>query len=563
MRTDPTRSIRRLGALAIACALLAPAAPAGASTTQESILQDDPQILGATPAQLDERFALLRSIGVDRVRVSVLWHNIAPEPNSQQKPAFPAPGPTHPKAYPTNVWRPYDDIVLAARRQGLALLFTLTGPGPAWATPGTHEREGLFKPDPGDFREFATAVGTRYSGTYPVDDRFPDPEADAAPIRLGPIEIGGRVPEDPAPPLPRVDTWSIWNEPNYPSWLRPIWRENRPKRARDMVAVAPHHYRRLVDAAWAGLGASGHGRDRILIGETSPRGAKNPRDLGDAMAPIEFARELYCLRANLRPYAGRAAKLRHCPVGRRQRRAFRGAHPALFATAGFAHHPYSLGRRRWRLPTWRHPRKDNAPIANIGRLVRTLDRATARWGSRTRMPVWITEYGYQTKPPDPLVGVAPRRQGPLSAWGEEIAYRNPRVASIAQFLFVDDGPVPGLSGNDPRRWITWQSGLYDLDRNPKPALRDYTRPIHTRQQGRRVRVFGGYRPPATGVPISASVEYSPAGRRGWRTLRRLTVRNRRGYVTTFVRVRRAGRLRIVWRDPGNGARVGSRSVRVR
>ena len=538
--------------------MLAAVAPASASSTQESVLQDDPQLLGASTAELDQRLALLKSIGVDRLRVSVFWSNIAPSRNSQRRPDFPAPGPRHPKSYPHNAWRPYDDIALLAGKHGLGLIFTLTGPAPAWATPGSHGREGLFLPSARDFHDFATAVGVRYSGSYPVDDRFP---SSTRPIKLGPIEIGSV--EEPAPRIPRVTGWSIWNEPNYPSWLRPIWAENRPRRARDMLAVAPHHYRRLVDAAWAGLNESGHGRDLVLIGETSPRGAKKPSQLGNAMPPAEFARELYCLRVSLQPYSGRAAARRNCPRNAAERRAFRRLHPGLFQASGYAHHPYSLDRRGWMKPTWRHPIKDNVPIANLGRLTRTLDRAAFRWGAgRRRMPIWITEYGYQTRPHDPLVGVAPSRQGPLSAWGEYMAYRNPRVASIAQFLFVDDGPVPGYRGRDPRRWISWQSGLYDRRFRPKPALKDYLRPIHVTQRGRAVRVFGGYRPAPTGVPISARIDYTVEDFR-WRTLSNLTVRNPRGYLSAVVRVPRAGALRIVWRDPVTRSLVASRSVPVR
>ena len=552
----------RLAAACIAAAALAPTAPAMASRTQEAVLQDDPQLLGASASQVDQKLGLLKALGVDRLRVSVFWDNIAPASRSQQRPQFPSPGPRFPKSYPQNAWRPYDTIALMARKHDLGLLFTLTGPAPAWATPGRHEREGLYQPNARDFRDFATAVGVRYSGLYPVDDRFPNASKDD-PIKIGPVEIGGTPPEQPIPRLPRVDGWSIWNEPNYPSWLRPVWVENKPKRARDMIAAAPHHYRRLVDAAWTGLSESTHGRDLILIGETAPRGAKKPSQLGNAMPPAEFARELYCLKANLRPYTGGAAERRDCPRDSRERRAFLEQHPGLFNSRGFAHHPYSLDRRGWRKPTWRHPLKDNVPIANLGRLTRTLDHATRRWGSRApKMPIWITEYGYQTRPPDPLVGVAPSRQGPLSAWGEYMAYRNPRVASIAQFLFVDDGPVPGFTGNDPRRWITWQSGLYTSDRRPKPSLKDYVRPIHTEQRGRKVRVFGGFRTAATGVPLSARIEYAPA-RRSWQTLRELTVRNRRGYLSAAIRAPRPGLVRILWRDPSTRRGVASRSVMVR
>ena len=126
-------------------------------------------------------------------------------------------------------------------------------------------------------------------------------------------------------------------------------------------------------------------------------------------------------------------------------------------------------------------------------MTRTLDRATFYWGSsREPLPLWITEYGYQTSPPDPFAGVQLSRQGPLTSWGEYLAYRNPRVASIAQFLLVDDKPIDGLA-TSRKGWITWQSGLYTRDGRPKPALAEYKAPIHVVRKGRSLRVFGAFR----------------------------------------------------------------------
>ena len=565
MPDDRIRKLRRLAAACLtSAAMLVAVTPAAASPSQESILQDDPQLLGVPPVELEKRIRFLKSIGVDRLRVSVFWSNVAPQRFSQTKPAFPAPGASSPASYPSNAWEPYDNIVSIAKSHDLDLLFTITGPAPAWATPGAHRREGLFRPNPRDFQEFVTAVGRRYSGSYPVGDRFTSESGERPPLTIGGIQIGpGEPTGQPVPLLPRVDGWSIWNEPNFPTWLSPVWLDNRPRRASDMVAAAPHHYRKLVGAAWAGLGATGHENDLILIGETAPRGAKKPSQLGNAMPPAEFARELYCLKSNFRPYSGRSARLRSCPEDRSERRAFRDGNPALFRAKGYAHHPYSLDRLRWRKPTWRHPMKDNVPIANLTRLIDTLDRATLAWGSRREpMSIWITEYGYQTTPPDPVAGVAPARQGPLSAWGEHMAYRNPRVASIAQFLYVDDEPVAGYSGRHPRRWITWQSGLFTREGTPKPFAVDYQRPIHAVQRARLVRVFGGYRPGRTGTSILARLEYSRRGDR-WQALRTVAVTNPRGYLSARVRVPRAGFVRLVWRDPATNAPVPSRSVRVR
>ena len=183
-----------IGRLAAAClasvAMLAPAPAARASTTQESVLQDDPQLLGVPPVELDKRIRFLKAIGVDRLRVSVFWENVAPGRHRQTKPDFPAPGPSFPASYPLGAWEPYDNIVLIASRYKLDLLLTLTGPAPAWATPGRHRREGLFRPNPRDFLDFATAVGRRYSGLYPAGDRSANPPPRFPPLRIGGLEIG-------------------------------------------------------------------------------------------------------------------------------------------------------------------------------------------------------------------------------------------------------------------------------------------------------------------------------------------------------------------------------------
>ena len=330
-----------------------------------------------------------------------------------------------------------------------------------------------------------------------------------------------------------------------------------------MVASAPHHYRKLVDAGWSGLSRSGHGSDLILVGETAPRGGKKPTDLGNSMPPAEFVRELYCLKGSFRPYRGNAARTRGCPSDARGRRSFRRRHPGLFKATGYAHHAYSLDRRTWRHPTWRHRLRDNVPIGNLPRLTSTLDRAHFSWGSR-RDPwdVWLTEYGYQTTPPDPIAGVAPERQGPLAAWGEYIAYRNPRVASIAQFLYVDDKPVPGFRHLDRRRWHTWQSGLFTRQGRPKPFALDYIRPLYLRQEGDAVRVFGAYRPAPDGAVIPARIEHSQGDAR-WRTLSEVVVRNSRGYLSTLVRSPGPGLIRIAWRDPADGGLAPTRPLRVR
>lgn len=564
-------AIRRAVTGAAVTVMLA-CAPAVASPTQESLIQDDPLLLEAkTQEDVDLAFRSFADIGVDRVRVSVFWDQVAPARLSQEKPQFPD-GAASPASYSRAGWAPYDRIALAAQRTGVGLLFSVTGPGPAWATPGVRCskagpfggcEEGVYRPSPEEFEAFVRATATRYSGTYELDAP-PPPKRGGFELP----ELGGVTLTEPPPPagkgtvLPRVDHWSVWNEPNYPAWLLPVWQEGRPRTKSQMVGAAPAHYRKLVDAAYSALDRTGHGADTILIGETAPRGGKNPRRLDGPMAPAEFARELFCLDSRLTPFRGAAARLRECPSTAAERRGFADRHPGLFRAQGWAHHPYSLALGRWRLPTWRHPLRDNVPISNLRRLTSMLDSAAAKWNRRgARKAIWLTEYGYQTTPPDPTAGVAPGKQGPLSAWGEYLAYRNPRVASIAQFLLLDDGPLDGFAAGDARRWVSWQSGLYTAERAAKPSLEDYRTPLHVVQRGRTARAFGTLRPAAAGAPMRVSLEFAPAGGE-WTSLLTADVRNPRGYVNLRFRVPGAGRVRLVFGDPAGGARVASRPAPV-
>jgi hypothetical protein len=562
MSAQRTRRIKRC--LAATClTVLAGAAPASASSTQEALLQDDFAVLvGRNQGQVDQAFRAFKAIGVDRVRVSLFWNHVAPRITRQRKPRFANPGPWWPGSYPLGSWDRYDRIVLAAAKTGVGLLFSPTGPAPAWATPGTRRKEGDFRPSASEFTAFVKAAAIRYSGAYPISPPPKPPARERRRIVIGGVAVGPG--ERPPPRLrgrfPRVTHWSIWNEPNHLSWLAPIWRANDSGRSARLLPVAPAQYRSLVDGAYRSLVGTGHTGRSILIGETAPNGDSR---LGGAMPPARFARELYCLRRSLRPYAGREARERACPPTPAARRRFRRANPGLFRTGGFAVHPYSFHLGRWRKPPWRHPVRDNVPIGNLGYMIRTLDRVRRKWGSRRRFRIWITEFGYQTRPPDPLYGVRPTRQGPLTAWGEYLAFSNPRVVSTAQFLLFDDKPRRGISRRNPtKRWITWQSGLLTWDGRAKPFARDYLYPLHTERRGRRVRVFSAMRPAPNGAPLIAHVEFSP-GRTPFRKIAERAVNSRRNYLNTIVTVPGPGLLRVAWFDQRARTKAHTSMVRVR
>ena len=85
-----------------------------------------------------------------------------------------------------------------------------------------------------------------------------------------------------------------------------------------------------------------------------------------------------------------------------------------------------------------------APLADLGRLEQALDRSVAAYGVTRRLPIYLTEYGYETNPPNPFRGVAPATQAAYLDEAEYLAWRDPRVRTLSQFLLRDSRPRPRL-----------------------------------------------------------------------------------------------------------------------
>src|SRR3954470_14026803 len=558
METRGKQSAIVAACVAVVAAWLVLAAPASASSDMETVLQDDPNIVYQDDgARLDENLEKIASLGVDTIRVSLYWHLVAPNPTRKRHPDFGEAGAADPASYSQDRWRRYDRIVKLAGKHGLNVYFSITGPAPRWATRSRTRNINNDRPNPRDFRDFVTAVGRRSSGSYPDPDAAPPPD----PAPTTPSLPVSTDPPESQPVIPRVARWSFWNEPNFPSWLGPQWKRVGRRAYRP---ISPTLYRRLVDAGWLGLQGTTHAGDVILLGETAPYGPHDPKRPGvkGLMAAPMFLRELYCVNKRYRPYRGRAARVRACPTTAASRRRFRATHPALFEATGWAHHAYSLQRP----PTFKGRRRDAAPLGALYRLTRALDRSQFRWGAESaEWPIWITEYGYQTLPPDPYRGVSWGRQASWMSWGEYLAYRNPRVDSYAQFLLVDDAPKKGLRRRDKRRWVTWQSGFITLGGQIKPSMDEFRRPIHVTparaHRGRSARVFGLLRTAPYDTPIDARIEFARSGG-PWQALASTTVTNARGYLLQRVRPPGTGRIRIVWTDPTSGSAVVSRAQRI-
>jgi hypothetical protein len=358
-------------------------------------------------------------------------------------------------------WGPYDALVEDALARGMQVLLTPTAPVPQWASLCARNapRRWVCKPRLSDYAAFVRAIGTRYSGSYT-----------AGGVRL-----------------PRVRAWSIWNEPNHRLWLLPH---------------TARSYRALASAGLAALAATGHGRDLLLIGETAPGGGSK------STAPVDFMREVFCLDRDYRPYGGRAARLRGC-----ERR-------PSFAIAGVSDHPYTSGAIG--APSSFKGGRADAPIASVGRLVTLLDRA-ARYGVvRRHASVYLTEFGFQTRPPDPY-GLSLARQAEYLNESDYLAFMNPRVASVAQYELRDD----------PRAAV-FNTGLCFASGRPKPALAAYALPIWVAHLGGvHVRIFGLVRA-ARSRPVNVAIQHRARGARTFHTVERATT-NRAGYLLARLR----------------------------
>ncbi len=188
--------------------------------------------------------------------------------------------------------------------------------------------------------------------------------------------------------------------------------------------------------------------------------------------------------------------------------------------------------------------------------------STARHGSQKRFKVWLTEYGYQTDPPDPYLGWPWKTQTRFLAHAEWLAYRQPRVRSTAQFLLYDDAPRRDFAADDPRHWGTFQTGLRTADGDKKAAYAGYQRMIHVpgrARRGKRVRIFGLYRPATE--PVEASLQFRREGRTRWRTVTTAST-NESGFLVVRRRARRDGAFRIRFRAGDRTARTRAARLRV-
>ena len=506
-----------------------------------SMFQDDPHLIYASTAAVTRTLDILKSLGANQIRATVVWKGVAPEPLSPSAPRH--FNGADPADYPAAAWLPYDRLDELAHARGMTLNFNVTAPAPRWAVaqgaPSPHYADH-WRPSAARFGSFVQALGTRYSGRY--------------------------IPPGSHRPLPRVSFWSIWNEPNQPGWLAPQWRLAPGGPAPSgPVMEAPVLYRGYVDAAFAALVRTGHSpsTDTVLAGDLAPEGCVAgvrciyPRPEWPS-PPLPFLRALYCLGPDYQPLSGGAAAALSCPASP-DRRTFVSTHPGLFQMTGLAHHPYSF----FLPPNAGMSTAAFAPLANLGRLEQTIDAIFRAYGVGRRLPIYLTEYGYETNPPNPYRGVRPALQALYLNEAQYMAWRDPRVRTLNQFLLYDYPPNRAFPRGSPGYWSTFQTGLLYADGRPKPALSAYRLPLFLpRTSGPGVAVWAMLRDAPPGTTQQAVIQWRRSSAGPFRTIERAPVHGPSEVLSTSVRVPGPGELRVQWTSPA-GQVQDSRTASVR
>ena len=279
----------------------------------------------------------------------------------------------------------------------------------------------------------------------------------------------------------KVDAWVMWNEPNKPTWLKP---------------ASPKTYvTKILNPGYAGI-KSANRHAQVAGGVTGPRGGKG------GISPVDFIARMKRFRAKLDVYA---------------------------------HHPYPVYPGD--TPYKGGCLCKNLTMAELDRLLRIVNSAFPR------ARVWLTEYAYQTNPPD-IFGVSPQLQARYIGESSRKVYEARKVDLLIHYIFRDE---PRLAG--------WQSGLETNRGRPKPALAASMLPLaQVQRRGTRTTIWGQVRP-GTG-PQRYLVQRRIGGQ--WITLFG-AMTTERGFLRRTVTAPRGAQIRL-WYSAG---RKGSPALTVR
>jgi hypothetical protein len=230
------------------------------------------------------------------------------------------------------------------------------------------------------------------------------------------------------------------NEPNLSIYFQPQYEGGAP--------VSPSLYRTLLDTFYAAV-KSVAPSNLVLAPGLAPL-AVPPYSIG----PMRFTRLLLCMKGNRNPHPTKG----DCGGG---------VHFDIFDI-----HPYTTGS----------PSHEGGPndvemgdLRKLQKLLVAADKAHRIVGVYKRTPLWITEFSYDSKPPDP--GGLPKRIE--KQWVAEALHQawSHGVTNFMWYSLDDENPNPSAPASP-----SLQAGLYfwaptAAEERPKPAMYAYRFPF--------------------------------------------------------------------------------------
>jgi hypothetical protein len=204
---------------------------------------------------------------------------------------------------------------------------------------------------------------------------------------------------------------------------------------------------------------------------------------------------------------------------------------------------------------------DYADLPAIPKLESTLDALQGAYGSSLRFPIYDTEFGYQTNPPEKILrAISPQVAAYYLNWAEYMHWRDPRMRSYDQYLL-----------NDPGQNSSFDTGLAFANGTPKATYYAFRMPLYlpvtTASSGTPVEVWGCVRPAdyvqqQTGRLQQVQLQFQTGGRGSFRTIRVVDLTHANGYFDVRLKLPGSGLLRTSWSYPG-GPTAYSRTVAVK
>jgi hypothetical protein len=187
------------------------------------------------------------------------------------------------------------------------------------------------------------------------------------------------------------------------------------------------------------------------MGALAPSGSDS-HSSGAPVRPLAFLRSMACVDSRYRPLRSGTCNGFSAPKA-----------------DAFSLHPHGI-----KLSPDAHARShDDAPIGDLPHFEAVLDKLTKmgrlKVNGASRFPLYLTEFAYQTNPPDRFLGVPPGTQATWLSRSAQKAWADPRVRSLTWYVWKDGALGRNGSG--------WQSGVLRSDGTAKPALTAFRLPF--------------------------------------------------------------------------------------